>query len=528
MSILISWIGHTDLRAMASSLDSDDRREVEQVVRSLQPVPGGLGPLKTLLKQEEFDAVHLLSNYPETISKLYSDWLEKTVALHSTQLQNVTDHAEIFNAVVPVLDSLKTESPPTQHDWVYHLSPGTPAMAAIWVLLGKTRYTGTFRQTYNGKATTTDIPFDLTLDVVPELLHGADSALQALAAKPPAEIPGFEAIVGDSRAIRLAVGRARKAAIRDVPMLLLGESGTGKEMFARAIHAASHRRDQPFVTVNCAALPGSLLESELFGHVKHAFTGANRDYAGAFARADGGTLFLDEIGECSPDMQSKLLRALQPPHDAMPCTRVLRRIGSESDTTVDVRILAATNRDLVSHISDGMFREDLFYRLAVITLNLPPLRDRRTDISRIADALLTTINANFAKHEPGYINKNISVDAISFLSSRDWPGNVRQLYNCLMQAAVMSDTTDLTAADFRAALAEMPTPQNRVQDILERSLGDGFSLENHLDDIHRHYLKRAMSEAHGVKAEAARLLGIQHYQTLAAQLERLGVDWPEK
>ncbi len=528
MNILISWIGHTDLRTMAPDLDGEDRRRIERVVGPMQYPSDGFGPLKTLLQEESFDAVHLLSNYPKDVSQAYCNWLDKPVTLHPTRLKNVTDHAEIFNAVAPVLDSIKAQIPPSQHPWAYHLSPGTPAMAAVWVLLGKTRYPGTFRQTYNGKATTTDIPFDLTLDVVPELLHGADSALQALAAKPPAEVPGFEDIVGDSRAIRLAVGRARKAAVRDVPVLLFGESGTGKEMFARAIHGASHRREKPFVTVNCAALPGSLLESELFGHEKHAFTGANRDYVGAFERADGGTLFLDEIGECSPDLQSKLLRVLQPPHGAAPCTRVLRRIGSETDTAVDVRVLAATNRDLVSHIDDGAFREDLFYRLAVITLNLPPLRDRRSDISRIADALLSAINANFAIQEPGYVNKNISVNANSFLSSCEWPGNVRQLHNCLAQASVMSNADELTIADFRAALSEMPTPQSRNQNVLERPLGDGFSLENHLDDIHRHYLKRAMTEAHGVKAEAARLLGIEHYQTLAAQLDRLGVDGPEK
>jgi transcriptional regulator with PAS, ATPase and Fis domain len=397
-------------------------------------------------------------------------------------------------------------------------------MAAIWVLLGKTKYPARFYQTYEGKASITDIPFDLTVDYLPELLRGPDRVLQHLASRSPQEMQGFERISGESQAIRLAIGRAGKAALRDVSILLLGESGTGKEMFARAIHAASPRRDKPFLAVNCAAIPQSLIESELFGHEKGAFTGAEKKYPGAFQQADGGTLFLDEIGECDPDIQAKMLRVLQPPLDAPPCIREFQPIGATKTSRTDVRVIAATNRNLITMIQDGAFREDLFYRLAVITIKLPPLRERRSDIPGIASALLTQINRDFARQEPGYRHKFLSDPAKFFVSRHDWPGNVRQLYNALLQAAVMSDRDEIGVDDLHAAIAEMPDTRPQKDNPLELPLGNGFRLDKHLEAMHRHYLQRAMREAHGVKSKAARLLGMKNYQTLDAQLKRLGVE----
>lgn len=212
----------------------------------------------------------------------------------------------------------------------------------------------------------------------------------------------------------MAVGRAQKAAVRDVPVLIVGETGTGKELFARAIHQSSHRRDGPFVAINCAAIPRDLLESELFGHKKGAFTGASEDRIGAVEHADRGTLFLDEIGECDPGMQSKLLRVLQPPDGQGPCHRVFRRVGETQDRTCDVRLITATNRDLLASIEAHSFREDLYYRLAVITLSLPSLRDRKTDISLLVEALLDRVNADFRRQEPGFKDKSVS-DATVFL-----------------------------------------------------------------------------------------------------------------
>jgi len=244
-------------------------------------------------------------------------------------------------------------------------------MAAIWVLLGKSRYPATFYQTYQGKSWQTEVPFDLVVDFVPEVLREPDRHLQHLASLSPQEIEGFEHIVGDSKAIRIVAGRARRAAMRDVPVLILGESGTGKELFARAIHAATHRREKPFIALNCAAIPRELLESELFGHKKGAFTGATADRLGALEAADGGTLFLDEVGECDLAIQAKLLRVLEPPLGQGPCYRVFRRLGENKERYSDVRIIAASNQDLQKAINDQVFREDLYYRLAVIIIKIP-------------------------------------------------------------------------------------------------------------------------------------------------------------
>lgn len=525
MKILTTWIGHADLRALAQASDSSVRDEVGQLLSTLAPPAKGEGPVKALLEEMSFDRIVVLSNYPESITRRFVAWLPQEAESRLVSLDDPTDYAEVFRIARDCLDALAHAMAGAPCNLFLHLSPGTPAMAAVWVLLGKTLHPATFIQTFGGGAVETSIPFDLTLDVVPELLRNPDSNLQNLAAHRPADVPGFEGIAGASHAIRLAVGRARKAAIRDVPVLLLGESGTGKEMFARAIHATSRRREGPFITVNCGALPPTLLESELFGHEKNAFTGASRHYRGAFEQAHEGTLFLDEIGECSPDLQVKLLRVLQPPEDAAPCTRRLRRLGSETEFDADVRVVAATNRDLIQQVKEEKFREDLFYRLAVITLRLPPLRERTSDVPVIADALLAQINKDFARTEPAYCHKSLSDSALSFMVSRSWPGNVRQLYNCLVQAAVMSEAEQLHASDLEAAAFELDMDSPRDQQVLDCPLGGNFSIESHLEDIQRHFLRRAMREANGVKVKAARFLGIQNYQTLDAQLKRLGVEW---
>lgn len=244
----------------------------------------------------------------------------------------------------------------------------------------------------------------------------------------------------------------------------------------------------------------------------------------------GGTIFLDEIGECSADMQAKLLRVLQPPPGKGPSCREFSRVGETKTRRTDVRIIAATNRELMNAVAEGDFREDLFYRLAVIKVKLPPLQDRKSDIPMLVDALLGEINADFKKQdEPDYRDKSISEAAKRFVRSYEWPGNVRQLRNTLVEAAVMANSDSIGVGDIRAAIADVPG--KRVSnDILEQSLGDGFSLQNLLEDVQRHYLDRAMEEAHGVKRRAAEMLGYANYQTLDAQLKRLNVcgNWESR
>ncbi len=525
--VLISWIGHADLAAMCLDLPEAERAKIIAAVPRLPTKDAEApGPLKTALLAQDFAEVHLLTNYPRAVNQAYSKWLDQPATIHEVTLSSPTDYHAVFEASDGVLRGLWSRFRKGKLETCILLSPGTPTMATIWILLGKSRYPSVFFQTFKGRLSRTDIPFDLVDDFVPELLRDPDLNLQHLAAKNPGEVEGFKSIVGESQAIRIAVGRAQRAALRDVPVLILGESGTGKEMFARAIHKASHRRDGPFEAINCAAIPRELLESELFGHEKGAFTGAVSKRTGAFTRADGGTLFLDEVGECDPVMQTKLLRVLQPPPDKGPCHREFLPLGASKQLSSDVRIVAATNLDLVQEVKANRFREDLFYRLAVISLRLPPLRERKRDIPLLAEALLGRINQEFRQQdrgEPGYKDKSVSDSATAFVKQYPWPGNVRQLYNALVQAAVMAEGEVIERRDLVAAVGELDgDPAIKV---LEHPLGDGFDLEEHLKSIQRHYLRRAMEESRGIKAEAARLLGYKNYQTLAAQLERLGVEW---
>jgi transcriptional regulator with PAS, ATPase and Fis domain len=528
MNLLVTWLGHTDLRYFGLDGASEEMQaRICEIVRdkgSIRPQGDGVGPVRTLLANQSFDQIHFLSNYPEDLTAEVVKWTGADAKVHPAVLENPSDYREVYAET----DRLLGEVCGAQGDRTFTLhlllSPGTPTMAANMVLLGKTRYPAEFWQTWRDKVTHEQIPFDLTMDLVPELLRGADNRLQHLAALAPEDVEGFESVIGSSKAIRLAVGRARKAALRDVPVLLTGESGSGKEVFARAIHKASHRRGKKFRAINCAAIPDQLLESELFGHSKDAFTGATRDKDGAFTIADGGTIFLDEVGELKPEIQAKLLRVLQPPLDASPCTREFSPVGSAEVLRTNVRVVAATNRDLLQMIRDGQFREDLFYRLAVISVKLPPLRERRSDIVHVANSLLTRINADFAEQEPGYKNKMLSKSAKVFMTKHNWSGNVRELYNALIQAAVMTEDDVIQEEDLSAAVVDMPSPCNCPDEPSSQSLGNGFSIDQYLDGIRGKLIQRAMNEAEGVKTRAFKLLGLKSYQTLDGQIKRLKLD----
>jgi transcriptional regulator with PAS, ATPase and Fis domain len=515
------------MRAMALSLPVAERDEILHALGGPIPAQGEVGPIKSLTQHEQFDEIRLLSNYVSTLEEQYVKWLGGPVTLTHVDLENPTDYAEVFTLADGELAKLKADKKWSDTELSIHLSPGTPTMTAVWLLLGKTRYPATFYQTYKGKAWITDVPFNLAVDFAPEVFRQADAHLQHLTAQSPGEIEGFRQIVGDSRAIRLAVGRAQRTAVRNVPVLILGESGTGKELFAKAIHESSSRRAGPFLAINCAAISHELLESELFGHAKGAFTGADRERKGAFEEADGGTLFLDEVGECELEMQAKLLRVLQPPDGDDPCLRTYYRVGESEERRSSVRVIAATNRDLLAAINQTHFREDLYYRLAVIAIKIPPLRARQGDIPRIAAHLLGRINRQFEQEEPGYRHKSISDSAMVFVQRHRWPGNVRQLYNALLQAAIMAEGDAIEKHDIADAVAEMPGEASLPDYASEQLLGEGFNLQEHLNEIQRSYLRRAMKEAGGVKSRASKLLGIPNYQTLDAQLKRLNIeeDW---
>jgi DNA-binding NtrC family response regulator len=339
----------------------------------------------------------------------------------------------------------------------------------------------------------------------------AAGELRPLTEKIPALL-AFDEIVGSAPEFRAALAVAAKAARARVPLLIEGESGVGKEVVAEAIHAASPRGKKPMVCVNCGAIPANLVESELFGHEKGAFTGAFERKIGKFADADGGTIFLDEVSEMPLDAQVKLLRALQ--------TGEIHPIGARHPREVDVRVIAATNRRLADEVEAGRFREDLYDRLNVVPVQIPPLRERSGDIPALARHLLQRI----AK-QPGLRALGITDDALQLLSEYDWPGNVRQLQNALFRAAVLCDGAALTRADF----PQIASLGARRDATTQAAMAGGVTLFHPdgnmrpLEDIEADVIRLAIGHYRGRMTEVARRLGIGR-STLYRKLGELGIE----
>jgi Nif-specific regulatory protein len=316
---------------------------------------------------------------------------------------------------------------------------------------------------------------------------------------------GFEQMIGRSSLLGEALTRAAQVAQTETTVLITGESGTGKELVARAIHYASPRADGPFVAVNCAALPDTLLESELFGHERGAFTGAERQKPGRFELAARGTLFLDEIGELSPGVQVKLLRVLQ--------EREFQRVGGTATLKADVRLLAATNRDLPAEMAAGRFRNDLFYRVSVFNVHLPPLRERGDDVLLLADAFIRTLAATMGRSDV-----TLSRDAVELLRRHPWPGNIRELQNALERGLITCEGTLVTAAHLGlsppAERAMPPQPPQAVRPAAS-------SVDLH--ELERKAIVDALQRTHGHKARAAALLGLTRFQ-LYSRLKRYGIE----
>jgi two-component system response regulator HydG len=287
-------------------------------------------------------------------------------------------------------------------------------------------------------------------------------------------------ILGRSKAMQIVFEQIGAIAASDATVLILGESGTGKELVARAIHQRSARRDRPFVPVNCAAIPENLLESELFGHEKGAFTGADRRRRGLFVEADGGTLFLDEVGDLSLALQAKLLRALQ--------ERSIRPVGGQQDIRLDLRVISATHRDLPALVQQARFREDLYYRLAVLPLRLPTLRERSDDILMLAAHFLERTASTLKKPLEGF-----DAEASAWLLSHRWPGNVRELENVVERAATLAPGPHITLKDLH------------VEFVAPQAAGTARPT---LADLEIDYIRRVVAEAGGDKRAAARLLGV--------------------
>lgn len=521
---LVCWIGNTDLWAMAGASDAH-REAVQSALRKPPATAPGMGPVRTLVSQVEFDRVDLISNYPDRVNELFAAWLGNGPTIHSKALKNPSNHEEVFHATRDVLTALTPENRRLGRKLCFHLSPGTPTMAATLLLLGKTQFPATLYQTHDSTVSQAVVPFDIDI-YLSEVLQEPDSVIQALATEAPSQVQGFEHIVGESQAIRQAVGRAKRAAVRGFNVLITGPSGSGKELFAQAIHNASPRRTRPYMAFNCAAVGAALFEAELFGVERRAATGVD-ERPGLFAAADGGTLFLDEVGECTLENQAKLLRALQPRRRTDPvCLRAVRPVGADTDRAVDVRIVAATNRHLRDLIDNQRFREDLYYRLATIVVRLPSLAERRSDIRLIADDYLGWINRELAGTEPAYRPRRLTDPAYRRLAEYDWPGNVRQLNNVLVQAAILSSGDTIGRREVDAAIAESASTEQGGRASLER--GDGFSLDRKLTELERYFIEGALEEAgwpdqRGAQARAARLLGLNSQQDLGKRMQRLGI-----
>jgi len=350
----------------------------------------------------------------------------------------------------------------------------------------------------------------------------ADRAMAARAAErdpagdgPAAADPGA-LLVGRSAAMQEVFKRIGALALSDVPVLVTGESGTGKEMVARAVHRASRRAAGPFEPVDCASLPETLFESELFGHERGAFTGAVARRTGRLERAAGGTVFLDEVAEIPPGIQAKLLRFLE--------TRSFERLGGTGPSTVDARVIAATHRDLAARIRDGLFREDLFYRLDVVTVRVPPLRERPEDVPLLV--------AHFLAQARGGPAGSVSREALDLLLAHPWPGNVRELRNAVEHARVLARGGPILPAHLPptvsgAAAAEGPGEDALVRALVRRLVAEAGDREGDLHGrtvarIERPLLEEVLARTGGNQVRAARILGI-HRTTLRERMERYGI-----
>lgn len=493
---LLSWLGRHDLDAESK---------------------GELGPIGSILLESDspFDQVRILANSWFDETDRYELWLSqqlrernrKTVlSIKKVELASPIYYPAIYEVAREELNQFVSPGALV----TLNLSSGTPAMTSIWLLLGKGVYNTKLVQTsLQSGLSSVELPFDIAL----AYLERQDSALGTLAAAAPELDTHFEHIQTRSIAMHEAVELAKKLAPRNLPVIIQGESGTGKEVIAQAIHNASPRYAQPFIPVNCGAIPETLTDSQLFGHKKGAFTGANSDRKGFFDEADGGTLFLDEVGELPWDAQAKLLRALQ--------QKEVNPVGASKPHLVDVRVIAATHRDLLEMVEEGSFREDLFYRLAVGVVQLPPLHERVDDIPDLLVALMEQLNRE-ARDQPGYTSKKLSDAAIEFIENRRWPGNIRELWNTLLRASIWSESEILDVEHLQRAMIPRTSKSSPIG--LGVDVSQGVDINGILDNTKRYYVKEAMRVTAGQKRKAAKLLGLNSHQTLSNWMGQLGIE----
>ena len=391
MKVLAAWLGNTDLGMARSG------------------VKAPVGPIAQALSAYKYDLLLLLVNQSTKDCKEYVSWLQNVapivVETFSAKLSSPTDFSDIYRNALEALKKLKKTK--KQANLTFHLSPGTPAMGAVWIILGSTQYPAALIQSSKEQGVkNANVPFEIAAEFIPDLLKSTDQKQQDLNSGKARISATFGDIIYRSDEMDRVVTLAKRVAAKNVSVLIEGESGTGKELFANAIHNNSPRSARTPVVVNCGAIVSELFESEFFGHKKGSFTGADANRKGYFEEADGGTLFLDEIGDLPLNFQVKLLRALQEGE--------IKRIGENTTRSVDVRVISATNKNLSTEVVEGRFREDLYYRLNVWPLTLPPLRDRKGDLGPLIDKFLNQINQE-SIGDPGYTAKTFSSNAKNIL-----------------------------------------------------------------------------------------------------------------
>jgi len=493
--LLICWIGNADLTA-ANNMKI------------------GLGPIAQAVNAAEYNEIVLLSDFPKDQSLNYINWLKSQtkdkISIFHKSLSGPTQFGEIHEAAVQTILTIFKKYNSEDIDLTFHLSPGTPAMAAIWIILSKTRFPAKLIESsakYGVK--TVSIPFDISAEFIPDLLKKSDKYLDRLSDSLSPEAPEFRNIIHRSVIMKKVIAKARIIALRQMPVLIEGESGTGKELLAKAIHKASPRSNKPFIAVNCGAIPSELIEAELFGYEKGAHSTATKKKIGYFESADEGTLFLDEIAELPITAQVKILRATQE-NEIVP-------IGSTKPVKIDIRIISATNKSLFQETNAGKFRHDLYYRLAVAALYLPPIRERSGDCGLLIDKLLDQINQE-SFEIPGYVNKKISAGAKNLMLEYQWPGNVRELMNVLQRAVAWSIKPVISLDEMKEALTTHLKVEHKENNIY--SLGKGVNLLELIANYKRQYLTLALKESGGNMTKAARLLGLSNYQTINNWLKK--------
>lgn len=458
------------------------------------------GPILSLARERSFDRIILFStplmgkNTLATREALESLSPSPEVEVREFALDDPTDYFAILRGLRPHLREICEGAPNV--DYFIAVASGTPQMHACWVLLAASgeipaRILNVRPPRFVSKDRPSVSDIDLTSTDFP-IVRSNISSLETPDA-PPANLDSVLrelGIVGDHPSIRKALEIGATLAASPVPILILGETGTGKELFGRLIHRLSGRPGDRFIPVNCAAIPGELVESFLFGHKKGSFTGAISEQIGKFDLAHGGTLFLDELGELSLAAQAKFLRVLQ---DGM-----IEPLGAKRAHRVDVRIIAATNRDLRKSIQRGKFREDLYYRLSVGEIQLPALRERKCDIPKIALYVLDRVNATLRRP------KRLSITALTRLQNYRWPGNVRDLENAIERSVRLTRHDVIDADDLLIS-----EPVTQVDPLTALPVpSEGFSMDEYLTSGRKQLILRALESAKGNQSEAARSLGI--------------------